>query len=106
MTGVKKIAIEKLTRCDISTGNTYKDDLLVYDKKNDFTFFIIPIPLDCCGYIDWSCIVKYEVYKYKKGSKNWWDNEFIGCMSYMNPQTLRRLRTKYLKKQNEVSKSA
>lgn len=93
---MKTIEIENLTRCDISTGNTISEDLLVEDKKNNFTFYVSPIPLDCGGTIDWTCIVSYKVYEYK-GSEHCWENEYIGRMTFMNPQTLRRLLTKYKK---------
>ena len=94
---MKTIAIENLVKCDYKTGNTIDETILVEDKKNNFTFFVRPIPLDCGGTIDWTCIVKYDVYEYK-GSEHWWENKFIGNMSFMNPQTLRRLRTKMLHK--------
>lgn len=92
---METINIENLTKCDYRSGNTIDETILVYDKKNNFTFFVRPIPLDCCGTIDWTCIVKYEVYKYN-GSEHWWENEFIGNMVFMNPQSLRRLYTKTL----------
>lgn len=92
---MKTINIENLTKCDYKSGNTIDETILVYDKKNNFTFFVRPIPLDCGGTIDWTCIVKYEVYEYK-GGEYWWENKFIGSMSFMNPQTLRRLYTKTL----------
>lgn len=92
---METINIENLKKCDYRSGNTYDETILVYDKKNNFTFFVRPIPLDCGGTIDWTCIVKYEVYKYN-GSEHWWENEFIGNMTFMNPQSLRRLYTKTL----------
>ena len=92
---MKTIRIENLTKCDYKSGNTIDETILVYDKKNNFTFFVRPIPLDCGGTIDNTCIVGYDVYEYK-GGEHWWENKFIGNMSFMNPQTLRRLYTKTL----------
>lgn len=94
---MKTIAIENLVKCDYKTGNTIDETILVEDKKNNFTFFVDPIPLDCGGTIDWTCIVSYAVYEYK-GGEHWWENKYIGRMKFMNPQSLRRLRTKMLHK--------
>ncbi len=89
-----RINIENLTKCDYRSGNTY-NDILVEDKKNNVTLFVAACPLDCCGTIDWSCIIGYDVYIYT-GKKSKFDEKYLGRIKFMNPQSLRRLYTKTL----------
>ena len=84
--------IEDVKKCDISTGNTYDWHFFVEDAKNKVKLLVKAVPLDCCGTIDWSCIVGYNVYIYKSEK----DKTYIGHIRYMNPQSLRRLYTKTL----------
>lgn len=94
---METIQIENLVRCDYRSGNTY-GTILVEDKKNKVTLLVAACPLDCCGTIDWTCIIGYDVYVYT-GKKSKFDEKYIGHIQFMNPQSLRRLYTKMLRKE-------
>ena len=95
---MKTIAIENLVKCDYKTGNTIDETILVEDKKNNFTFFVRPIPLDCGGTIDWTCIIGYDVYIFT-GDENDRDyKKYLGRMQHISSRSLRRFMTKALKK--------
>lgn len=95
---MKTIDIKNIKKCDYKSGNTY-DDIIVEDKKNKSKLLVIACPLDCGGTIDWTCIVGYDVYIYT-GKKSKFEEEYIGHIKFMNPQSLRRLYTKHTKKRD------
>ena len=91
-----RININDLVESNIHTGNTIDCPILVEDTKNKVTLMVRPIPLDCGGTIDWSCIIGYKVYICNGEPEKFDYENFIGRMQFMNKRSLRKLYTKTL----------